>query len=188
MELDNFQEIEDAINASLSRAGMSGAVEFAVDRRGLVITVVTDALVFPGNSAQLLPKGQKLLGVITPPLTKVANTIEVDGFTNQEDVSTYPYPSGWELSSARASSVVRYLESHGLSDRPLSAVGYSDQRPLVPPDDPQSITRNRRVEIIVLSSLPASAAEALQRAAAARGMTTDAARPSTITGPDGSSS
>jgi len=164
-ELDRFRQIQAEINRSLDEAGMAGAVQFAIDRRGLVITVVTTALVFPGNSATLLPRGQRLLAVITPPLTEVTNNIEVDGFTNQEKVSTYPYPTGWELSSARASAVVRYLVAHGLGDRQLSAVGFSDQRPLYPADDPRSITLNRRVEIIVLSSLPAAESDALQQAA-----------------------
>ncbi len=161
LELDNFAAIQAEIDARLAKAGMSGAVNYAIDQRGLIITVVTDALVFPGNSATLLPKGQELLAAIAPAVAKVANNVEVDGFTNQVDVSTYPYPSGWELSSARASSVVRYLENHGLGNRQLSAVGFSDQRPLVPPDNPLSITRNRRVEIVVLSSLPAVAGNAL---------------------------
>jgi chemotaxis protein MotB len=161
LELDNFAAIQAEIDAHLAKAGMSGAVNFAIDQRGLIITVVTDALVFPGNSATLLPKGQALLAAIAPAVAKVANNVEVDGFTNQVDVSTYPYPSGWELSSARASSVVRYLENHGLGNRQLSAVGFSDQRPLVPPSNPLSVTRNRRVEIVVLSSLPAVAGNAL---------------------------
>ena len=164
-EVNKFRHIQAEINRSLDRAGMTGAVQFAIDRRGLVITVVTTALVFPGNSATLLPQGQGLLSVITPPLAEVTNNVEVDGFTNQEKVSTYPYPTGWELSSARASAVVRYLAGHGLANRQLSAVGFSDQRPLFPPDDPRSVTRNRRVEIIVLSSLPAAAGDALQAAA-----------------------
>ena len=188
VELDHFDAIEREIDARLAKAGMSGAVGYAIDQRGLIITVVTDALVFPGNSATLLPRGQQLLAAIAPAIAKVTNNVEVDGFTNQVDVSTYPYPSGWELSSARASSVVRYLEGHGLADRQLSAVGFSDQRPLVPPDNPLSITRNRRVEIVVLSSLPAVAGNALlaagnaQKASAAGGLpsaTATAAAPPT---------
>lgn len=190
LELDNFAAIEREIDAHLAKAGMSGAVDYAIDQRGLIITVVTDALVFPGNSATLLPRGQKLLAAIAPAVKKVSNNVEVDGFTNQVDVSTYPYPSGWELSSARASSVVRYLEGHGLADRQLSAVGFSDQRPLVSPDNPLSITRNRRVEIVVLSSLPAAAGNALiaageaqQAAEAARGTAARATAPMTNAAP-----
>ena len=71
---------------------------------------------------------------------------------NQQNVSTAPYPSGWELSSARASSVVRYLVSQfNFPESRLSAVGYSDQKPLYPPSDPRSITLNRRA---IYSSRP----------------------------------
>jgi chemotaxis protein MotB len=165
-EVQDYKQIEAAINSALKRGGMSGAVQFAIDRRGLIITVVTNALVFPGNSANLLGEGQHILSVIAPPLLHSPHNIEVDGHTNQEKVSTAPYPSGWELSSARASAVVRYLIAAGIAQSRLSAVGYSDQRPLYPASDPRSITRNRRVEIVVLSSLPAAAGDALQAAGA----------------------
>lgn len=168
-ELDNFEMIKQEIDSHLASAGLAGAAQYSIDGRGLIVTIVTDALVFPGNSATLLPKGEKLLAAIAPAVKKVKNNIEVDGFTNQVDVSTYPYPSGWELSSARASAVVRYLESHGLDDRQLSAVGYSDQRPLIDPKDPESITRNRRVEIVVLSTLPSLSGQVLADAANQRG-------------------
>jgi chemotaxis protein MotB len=167
-ELNNFEQIRIEIDEHLDDAGLSGAAQYAIDQRGLIVTVVTDALVFPGNSATLLPRGEKLLAAIAPAIAKVPNNVEVDGFTNQVDVSTYPYPSGWELSSARASSVVRYLESHGVVNRQLSAVGFSDQKPLVPPSDPLSVTRNRRVEIVVLSTLPSLAGDTLAAAASAK--------------------
>jgi chemotaxis protein MotB len=167
-EVKDFRKIEKAINDSLAHNGLSGAVQFAIDRRGLIITVITNALVFPGNSANLLSEGQHILAVIAPPLVHTKHNIEVDGHTNQEKVSTYPYPSGWELSSARASAVVRYLAAHGVSQSRLSAVGYSDQRPLYPASDPRSVTRNRRVEIVVLTSLPANAGDALAAAAGAK--------------------
>lgn len=165
-EVQDFSRIESAINSALLRKGMKGAVEYTVDRRGLIITVVTNALIFGGNSADLLPDGRTLIGVIAPPLQKTANKIEVDGYTNQENVSTYPYPSGWELSSARASAVVRALITGGVQEQRLSAVGFSDQHPLLPPNDPKAKDRNRRVEIIVLSTLPAGAGDALATAGA----------------------
>jgi chemotaxis protein MotB len=164
-EVSNYQNIEKSINTALSHNGLNGAVQFGISQRGLVITVVTNALVFGGNSATLLGEGQSILEVIAPPLERLPNNIEVDGYTNQAKVSTAPYPSGWELSSARASAVVRYLTAGGVSESRLSAVGFSDQRPLYPASDPRSITRNRRVEIVVLSTLPADAGNALQAAA-----------------------
>jgi chemotaxis protein MotB len=165
-EVQDYKQIEAAINSALERGGMSGSVQFAIDRRGLIITVVTNALVFPGNSANLLREGQHILSVIAPPLLHSPHNIEVDGHTNQEKVSTDPYPSGWELSSARASAVVRFLIGGHVAQTRLSAVGFSDTHPLYPAADPRSITLNRRVEIVVLSSLPASAGDALEAAGA----------------------
>ncbi|HTZ44239.1 MAG TPA: flagellar motor protein MotB [Jatrophihabitans sp.] len=169
-ELDEFKKIEQAIKASLARRGLSGSAEFNIDERGLVVTLITDELVFTGNSAVLEPEGAVILDAVSPALVKIDNQIQVDGHTNQQNVSTAPYPSGWELSSARASSVVRYLIGHGhLAASRLSAAGYSDQRPLLPPSDPRSITRNRRVDIVVLSKLPASARGSLVALAAGTG-------------------
>ncbi|MEO6503710.1 MAG: flagellar motor protein MotB [Jatrophihabitantaceae bacterium] len=157
-ETDEFKKIEAAIRASLHKHGLDGHAEFSINERGLVVTVVTDELVFSGNSAVLQPEGNEILNAVAPPLRPVDNRIQVDGHTNQQNVSTAPYPSGWELSSARASSVVRHLVTHGkISASRLSASGFSDQRPLLPASDPRSITRNRRVEIVVLSKLPAGA-------------------------------
>jgi chemotaxis protein MotB len=169
-ELDEFKAIEKAIKASLARRGMAGAAEFTIDERGLVVTLVTDELVFAGNSAVLEHKGAVILDAVVPPLARIDNQLQVDGHTNQLNVSTAPYPSGWELSSARASSVVRYLIQDGhLAAGRLSAAGYSDQRPLVPPSDPSSVTRNRRVDIVVLSKLPASARASLVALGASAG-------------------
>ncbi len=161
-EVDQFKKIEQAIQASLHQHGLDGTAQFNIDERGLVVTLVTDELVFAGNSAVLESEGSVILSAVIPPLRKIDNQIQVDGHTNQLLTSTAPYPSGWELSSARASSVVRYLVEHGsISATRLSAAGYSDQRPLLPASDPRSITRNRRVDIVVLSKLPASARSAL---------------------------
>jgi chemotaxis protein MotB len=114
-------------------------------------------LVFGGNSAELRAGGQLILNQVIPPLLAIANSIEVDGHTNQQNVSTFPYPSGWELSSARASAVVRYVVgTFGFPQSRLRAVGFSDQKPLYKPSDPRSITRNRRVDVVVLSKLSAA--------------------------------
>lgn len=166
-EVEDFTQIKKRINAALAKAGMSGAVNFSIDRRGLIITVVTNALVFPGNSANLLVGGKRIFDVVAPPLVTTKHSIEVDGYTNQVKVNTNPYPTGWELSSARASAVVRYLVAVGVSPARLSAVGFSDQRPLYPASDPRAVTLNRRVEIVVLTALPSEAAALLPAAAAA---------------------
>jgi chemotaxis protein MotB len=161
-EVEQFRKIEDSVKASLSTIGLANAAQFAIDQRGLVVTVVTDDLVFAGNSATLESEGQQVISAVAAPLKGVTNNIQVDGHTNQEKVSTAPYPTGWELSSARASSVVEYLISHqGIPASRLSAVGFSDQKPLIAPSDPRSKVLNRRVDIVVLSKLPAGISSAL---------------------------
>jgi chemotaxis protein MotB len=161
-EIDEFNKIKAAIKASLHERHQDGTAAFSIDQRGLVVTLVTNELVFAGNSAVLEPEGGVILSAVAPALVHIDNELQVDGHTNQQNVSTAPYPSGWELSSARASAVVRFLISDGhISAGRLSAVGFSDQRPLLPPSDPRSVTRNRRVDIVVLSKLPASQRDAL---------------------------
>ncbi|MET7420655.1 flagellar motor protein MotB [Dactylosporangium sp. NPDC005555] len=155
-EVANFEKIKSQIEESLKKDGLSDAVKFTVDERGLVVTVVTSAVVFDGGEAQLLSAGQEIMKGIGPAIAGLPNKIEVDGHTNQLAATTGAYPSGWELSSARASTVVRYLHSNaGIAENRLLAAGYADTKPLYPANDPRAASLNRRVEIIVLSSLPA---------------------------------
>jgi chemotaxis protein MotB len=155
-EVENFDKIKAQIEASLKKEGLSDAVKFAVDERGLVVTVVTDAVVFEGGEARLLSAGQRIMRGIGPAIAGLPNKIEVDGHTNQLAGTTGNYPSGWELSTARASTVLRFLHSNaGIPENRLMASGFADTKPLYPAEDPRAASLNRRVEIIVLSSLPA---------------------------------
>jgi chemotaxis protein MotB len=164
-EVENLKEIEKKIADALAKAKLLGSVKFTIDQRGLVVTVVTNEVVFEGNRADLRPGGAKILSTIAPPLARLPNTIEVDGHTNQLKARTTYYPSGWELSAARASTVVRYLGDHGLAKNRLSAVGFSDTKPLLDPKDPRSVQVNRRVDVVVQTTLPADQAALLPSAA-----------------------
>jgi chemotaxis protein MotB len=154
-EVDELRELQRQITERLRAEGLEQAVRFNIDERGLVINVVTSSVVFGGDSAVLLPEGQRIVQALAPSLIPRANHVEIAGHTNQLPAPTVNYPSAWELSTARASGVVRYLLGLGLPADRLNAVGYADQRPLYPPSDPLAVTRNRRVEVIVLSDQPA---------------------------------
>jgi chemotaxis protein MotB len=155
-EVKRLAEVKKQLEAELAARGMLDSVKFTIDERGLVVTIVTNQVVFPGDSATLLDGGRRVLDSIGPAVAALPNKIQVDGHTNQLPTRTQSYPSGWELSSARASSVVRYLiERYHVPENRLSAAGYADTRPLYPPSDPRAVTQNRRVEVVVLSSLPA---------------------------------
>jgi chemotaxis protein MotB len=155
-EAEDFKKLQRQIQKALANGQANAGVAFRIDERGLIVTIVTSSVVFAGDRAELLPAGQRILNAIGPALLRVPNHVEVDGHTNQLPVPTRHYPTAWELSTARACMVVRYLIAHnGLPASRMSAAGYAGERPLYPPSDPRAPTLNRRVEIIVASRLPA---------------------------------
>lgn len=155
-EVDNLKKVQQQITDALKKQNLDKNVMFSIDERGLVVTVVTSSVVFAGDRADLLAPGRQIVDAVVPALKALPNRIEVDGHTNQLPVPTVNYPSAWELSTARASAVVRYLNAHGIAIDRLSAAGFAGTRPLLPPSDPRAPTMNRRVDIVVLSTLPAS--------------------------------
>jgi chemotaxis protein MotB len=166
-EVKNLKEIEQKITDALVKSKLKDQVTFTIDERGLVITVITNEVVFAGNRADLQAGGARILDTVAPALAALPNGIEVDGHTNQLKATTSYYPSGWELSAARASTVVRYLTGHGLAKGRMRAVGFSDTKPLIAPADPRSVTMNRRVDVVVLTMLNAEQAALLPAAAGA---------------------
>ena len=164
-EAEDLKKIERKISDALQQAKLLDQVRFTIDQRGLVVTVLTNDVVFDGNRADLRPAGAQILNAIAPTLAKLPNDIEVDGNTNQLKAKTTYYPSGWELSAARASTVVRYFTDNGLVKDRMSAVGFSDTHPLIAASDPKSITMNRRVDVVVRTMLPADVAALLPVAA-----------------------
>ena len=74
----------------------------------------------------------------------------MEGLTDNVPIHTARFPSNWELSIARAVSVVKYFADAGnINPQRLSAVGYGETRPLVPNNSPANRTKNRRVEIVL---------------------------------------
>jgi chemotaxis protein MotB len=188
-EAENLKKVEEKISDALAKSKLLSDVKFTIDERGLVVTVITNEVVFDGNRADLQPGGAKILDAIAPALAKLPNNIEVDGHTNQLKAKTTFYPSGWELSTARASTVVRYLVDHGLTKSRMQAVGFSDTKPLLPASDPRSVQLNRRVDVIVLTTLSADQAALLPAAAGSdstlhTGATTPATTSTTTTKTD----
>ncbi|MGF1648179.1 MAG: flagellar motor protein MotB [Kineosporiaceae bacterium] len=153
-EAQRLREVADATDAGLAAAGLDGRAQYRIDERGLVIALVTDGVLFRNGSAVLEPDGVRLLDAVAPALLELPQTIDVEGHANHLPLRAgSAFPSNWELSASRAASVVRHLiEADGLDPARLSAVGYSDTRPMVPVADPAAINQNRRVDIVVVSS------------------------------------
>jgi len=167
---DQLAAIRDQIEAALTAAGYPGAAEYEIDERGLVVHVVSDGVLYDAESAALRTDGVRVLNAIAPELVALPNPIRIEGHTNSIPVSAGgPYPSNWELSTDRATTVVRYLIGRGLAANHLSAVGYADTQPLVPNSDPSAVAVNRRVDIVVLSTASAEANAQLAPLDAANG-------------------
>jgi chemotaxis protein MotB len=161
-EAKHFEEIRKELESALRKQGLQSSVQYRVTEQGLVVSVVTDKVVFDGDSAVLRPDGAKILTALGPTLAHLPNELLVVGHTNHLGVSNPLYPTLWELSVARAARVVRFLiETQGVTATRLEAAGFGKERPLYPATDPRAIAQNRRVEIVVESPLPSESAALL---------------------------
>jgi chemotaxis protein MotB len=172
---DQLSQARDALAAALAAAGESGAAQFVIDERGLVIHVVSDPVLFAPESSALQSQGATVLDALAPTLAALPNQIRVEGHANSLPVTRGgPWPSNWELSAVRATTVLRHLsEQDGVSEDRLSAAGYGSTRPLVPDSDPDYVTVNRRVDVVVLSTASAGANALLPSLEAPATATTD---------------
>ncbi len=126
---------------------LGGLVEVSESDTGVVITL-SDMLLFSEGSADLSPEGYEVLKKMAVILSQLAYHVKIKGHTDSSPISTPKFPSNWELSSARASSVVRLLVSYGLDPTLISAEGYAGYHPIATNDTAAGRARNRRVEII----------------------------------------
>ncbi|WP_347059463.1 flagellar motor protein MotB [Blastococcus sp. HT6-30] len=148
----------DRIEAALAAAGYAGAARYEIDERGLVVHIVADQVLFDAEEAALRPDGRAILAAVAPAVAGLPNELGVEGHTNHLPVTRGgPWPSNWELSTYRATTVLRYLAAEGVPQPRMSATGYSSTRPLVPEADPNAVTVNRRVDVVVLSTASAEA-------------------------------
>ena len=138
----------------------------------------TDIL-FTSGSAQPAPTAVPVLERLAQVLAPLPNAIRVEGYTDNVPIRTSVFYSNWELSAARAGSVVRVLSGQGVDPGRLAVVGYGEQRPVASNDTPEGRNANRRVVVVILAveSPPAEAAPASAPAAAPAAPAAPAAAP-----------
>ncbi|WP_322022476.1 flagellar motor protein MotB [Burkholderia sp. BCC1977] len=135
--------------ASLDALKTAGRISLVRASHGIEIGIDAKIL-FNVGDARLLPDATPVLGRIAQALSEHATgDILVEGHTDSVPIATAKYESNWELSSARAGSVVRYLADRGVAPHRLAAIGRADTQPLVTGDDAAARARNRRVTIFV---------------------------------------
>jgi chemotaxis protein MotB len=118
----------------------------------LKVTIVNEIL-FPEGGWELNRAGEQTLDKIVPTLKTLEHQrIEVDGYTDNVPIGPElksRFPSNWELSTARATDVVRYLASKGVNSNLLSATGFGDTHPVASNETPQGRAKNRRIELVL---------------------------------------
>ncbi len=146
--------LEQQLRDAVAKAGLADKVSVERDDRG-VIVFVTDGVLFDSGGATLLPDGRHLIDGLLPVLASVGNQLDVQGHTDDRPINSAAFPSNWELSTARATSVLRSLIAQpGILLSRISASGFADTRPRQPNDTPAGRSVNRRVEIVVLVPTP----------------------------------
>jgi chemotaxis protein MotB len=155
---DELAAAREQLKEALEEAGYAGAARFEIDERGLVVHIVADAVLFDAEEAELRPEGAALLSAVAPTLVDLPNVLRVEGHANHLPVTAGGrWPSNWELSNWRASTVLRHLAGEGVPETDMSAAGYSSTKPLVPITDPTAVNVNRRVDVVVLSTASSEA-------------------------------
>ena len=152
-------DVRARLEEGLSREVTDGRVSLEVDARGVVISV-RESGSFPVGSADLTPEARAVLSTIAATIADIDHAVRVEGHTDDVPIHTARYASNWELSTARATSVVQYLiAAAGLPASRLSASGYGEFHPQTPNDSAENRTRNRRVDLIILNPMTRASEE-----------------------------
>lgn len=147
-------QAETVIRTRATAAGVADAITFRREDRGLIVSIVSDDVLFGPGSADLQADGTLALDSLAGALVDLPNQISIEGHTDDVPISNSRFPSNWELSTSRAGVVLRYLvDRHGLDVSRLVAGGYAEQRPLESNSTAEGRARNRRVDIAVLSAV-----------------------------------
>ncbi|MBB3182914.1 chemotaxis protein MotB [Halomonas fontilapidosi] len=137
----------EGLQPGFTDLGIEG-VSVAEGDRGITLRIDNN-LLFSSGQASLTPRGQRVLQDLMETLETFDGRISVEGHTDNIPISTNRFPSNWELSTGRATSVLRYLADAGLLETRLRAIGYADTQPLESNDTPRGRAANRRVELLL---------------------------------------
>jgi chemotaxis protein MotB len=156
-QLEKATQTYQDLQKKLEKEIQDGQIKLTEMKNRLTMTMV-DKILFPSGSADISKEGKSVLDKVVTILKEVKDKrIQVEGHT--DNVRIYSaikakYPTNWELSTGRATQVVRYLqEQGGLDPKVLSATGYAEYQPVAPNDTDEGRAKNRRIEIVLLPLL-----------------------------------
>lgn len=147
-----MRNMADEIRRVLTPLAEGGQVSVTEGAHGIKVEINAEVLFRPGE-ADLGESAVVALDAVAQVLADAEFPIVIEGHTDDTPINTYRFPSNWELSAVRASSVVRLFVDNGVSPRRLTAAGYGDQRPVADNATEEGRSRNRRVTLLIESQL-----------------------------------
>ena len=147
--VEQAERYEDLLER-LEAAGLAGAVEVELTAEGIHLTML-DSVSFASGTATLLPSAERVLAALAGVLGPDVQSVVVEGHTDSVPIRTAAFPSNWELSTARAASVVRFLLARDVALAPdrYQAAGYAEHRPRGSNATAAGRARNRRVSVLI---------------------------------------
>jgi chemotaxis protein MotB len=155
-EVDKLEALKEQMRANLEAKGLTQTVQFEIDERGLTIRLVGSETFFGANSVDLSATAFAVLDAVSPVLASTHYEIAVEGHADVRPPGA-PYATNWELSSGRATQVLRRIvETGGVAQERVGAVGYGSARPIANGTSETDLAANRRVDVVVISDQPES--------------------------------
>jgi chemotaxis protein MotB len=156
-ENNDFVQLEHRLNDYAKAHGFANQVKAQIVQRGLVVTVLTDKLLFASGQDTLNPKSYSLLNeiAILISIDPEKHPVAVEGYTDNVAIDTAQFPNNFSLSSGRADTVLQYLFTRDVDPTRMSVAGYADESPVASNATAQGRAQNRRVEIVFERKYPA---------------------------------
>lgn len=149
-EEESFNSLIDEVETFLDNNELNDVITANRSEEGVVL-VLQESILFETGEADILESAIPFLDQVGKFLEDMPNQVRVEGHTDSRPITNYRYPSNWELSAARAGTVIRYLTNeYDLQRERFFTVGYADTRPIAPNDSEKNWSKNRRVEIVIL--------------------------------------
>ena len=148
-----MKNIADNITDALQPLVASGTIRLLQTSRGVTIEI-SDSVLFAPGQARLQPASISAMSVISQVLASTDFPITIEGHTDNVPIATPQFPSNWELSAMRATTVLRLFNDGGVGAERLTAIGYGETRPVETKTTAEGRARNRRVAIMIDSNRP----------------------------------
>jgi chemotaxis protein MotB len=142
------KQLEEAMSSLIDK----DLISIRADELWVEVEIKTSIL-FPSGSAQLDVQAVPVLRQLADIIKNYPNRIHVEGFTDNVPINTRVFPSNWELSAARAATVVRIFSQDGVEPARMVAIGYGEYRPQADNSTPQGRSKNRRVVVTILADV-----------------------------------